>query len=178
MLFLYTLLPLLPLLPSTLAEPSPDAAIMKRDDCHGSLMCHGSTHDNSAALEAYNAPTNAKAIYHDYTSYTANHFTAIYSCPQGKYPTNVTGADIYEAGLLVSKKCGKKCGTHWLPDSEDKLKCHVSLNYCAHCKKFVNGKTGGDVSGTPTSISIPAGSHTPGALVIPASDPHPADTHS
>ena len=97
MLIPYALLPLLPLLPFTLSTPSPASPFHKRDDCNGSEMCGLSSHSATAALETYASPANGPTYYHDYTSYTASKFTAIYVCPRGKYPSGVTGAQIYQA---------------------------------------------------------------------------------
>ncbi|MCJ1378616.1 hypothetical protein MMC17_001715 [Xylographa soralifera] len=156
MLFLYYLLPLLPLLHRTLATPNPAPSIMKRDDCNGSLLCPTSSHADTTALDTYNSSANAHTYYNDYTSYTANQFTAIYICPEGKYPSNVTGAQIYEAGALVAQNCGRTCGTRWLYDSDNKLKCRVTLNRCTRCKNVVNGRDG-EGSGSPTPVTSTAG---------------------
>ncbi|MCJ1412773.1 hypothetical protein MMC19_006871 [Ptychographa xylographoides] len=87
-----------------------------------------SRNNSSGALNTYNTPANAGTYYSDYTSYTANEFTAIYVCPDGKYPTNTTGAEIYAA--------------------DNQLKCRITLNYCYRCTNVVNGRIG-DGSGDP-----------------------------
>ncbi|MCJ1439263.1 hypothetical protein MMC27_008655 [Xylographa pallens] len=172
MLIPYILLPILPLLPFTLGTPRPASSLLKRDDCNGSQMCGVSSHSATTALETYASPANGPTYYHDYTSYTASKFTAIYVCPGGKYPANVTGTQIYQAGLLIKDKCGSKCGTHWLSDSDGQLKCRVTLNYCSRCKNVVNGRSG-DGSGSPAPVAAPAAStSTAQAVVLDQPDIH------
>jgi len=158
MLSFYILFPLLPLLRPALAVPSlasSTESIIKRDDCHGSVLCSFGG-DSRFALDMYNATANANTYYNGYTSYAANDYTAIYECPKGKYPSNVTGAQIHEAGLVLKTdpdRC-KRCGTHWMYDSDNQLKCRITLNYCHNCKNVVNGRNG-DNSGFPSSATSP-----------------------
>ncbi|MCJ1398242.1 hypothetical protein MMC11_001439 [Xylographa trunciseda] len=141
MLLFQSFIALIPLLTPILAIPSsassPDT-LFKRDDCHGSAMCHkGGTSNAAGALNLYHV--NNGSTYTGYTSYTHAHYTAIYYCPKGLYPHNITGSAIFAAGQTISasKKC--TCGTHWMPDSKGLLKCRITLNYCSHCKTYVNG---------------------------------------
>ena len=97
MFILACLLPLLPLITPILAVPSVASSvdsIQKRDDCHGSGNC-GKDGSSIAALEIYNQFPNNESMYNDYTSYNVGHYAAMYTCPKGKYPAGITGADLF-----------------------------------------------------------------------------------
>ena len=98
MFILPCLLPLLPLITPILAIPSIASSVEslhKRDDCHGSGNC-GKNGASVGALEIYNQYPNNISMYNDYTSYVVGHYAAMYSCPKGKYPAGVTGANLFD----------------------------------------------------------------------------------
>ncbi|MCJ1388927.1 hypothetical protein MMC18_001778 [Xylographa bjoerkii] len=171
MLPFYIVFLLLPLLRPIFATPSLASSvksIFKRDDCHGSQLCsEGGSQTPAKAVGQYNTPANAPTYYYDYTSYTANAFTVIYVCPKGKYPGNVTGAQIYAAAQQINGAPNfcNECGTHWVNDSDGHNDCRVTINYCSSCKNVVNGKDGNG-----------PGSPTPVPPVAPAPPPKPNNT--
>ncbi|MCJ1419518.1 hypothetical protein MMC32_005873 [Xylographa parallela] len=99
----------------------------------------------------------------------------MYTCPKGKYPAGITGADLFNWGQQIFKpknvggdQCGF-CGTHWLEDTDNSLKCRMTLNWCKDCTETVNG-----VQGAGAGLPPPPTPAAAAAAAVPPPPPSPA----